>query len=311
MTAQLPFAPPVWARWPHVQTILAHLIPSPTPERAWQGETLALPDGDRLALRIWEGRVPTALFLFHGLAGSADADYMRRTVALGLARGWTVVSVNHRGSGEGKGLAQRTYHSGATEDLAAVLAWGRERWPGHRHLALGFSISANMLLLLVGRDQHLVQPDLAIAVNPPGNLEVASQRLRHGFNRIYDLRFVRRLRRQVEEREGRSLPPTATLWDFDEVYTARASGFRDREDYYTRCSCGPHLAAIRTPTILLTSEDDPFAPASDLGPISSAVRMRVQRYGGHMGYWAARRTPLGTRRWLDYALEECFREAEE
>ncbi|WP_005033942.1 YheT family hydrolase [Holophaga foetida] len=309
MNAPEPFVPPRWARWPHVQTILAHLIPSPTPESPWRAESLSLADGDRLALRIWEGCNSTVLFLFHGLAGSADADYMRRTVALGLARGWTVVAVNHRGSGEGRGMARRTYHSGATGDLAAVLAWGRERWPGHRHLAVGFSISANMLLLLVGRDQHLAQPDLAIAVNPPGDLEAASRRLRQGFNRVYDLRFVKRLRRLAEELGGRSLPPTATLWDFDEVYTAQAAGFRDRLDYYTRCSCGSHLAGIRTPTVILTSEDDPFAPASDLGPVSPAVRLHVERSGGHMGYWAARPTPLGSRRWLDYALEVCFRES--
>lgn len=305
-----PFVPPRWARWGHVQTVLAHLMPSPWPGSPWQAEQLTLAGGDRLALRIWEGQGATVLYLFHGLAGSADADYMRRTTLLGMARGWTVVAVNHRGSGEGRHLARNTYHSGITGDLAAVLAWGRERWPGHRQLAVGFSISANMLLLLVGRDRHLTQPGLAIAVNPPGNLEAASRRLSQGFNRVYDLRFVKRLRRLVEERDGLRLPPTPTLWDFDEVYTAQAGGFRDRLDYYTRCSCGPHLADISVPTVILTSEDDPFAPASDLGPVSPAVKLHVERYGGHMGYWAARPTPLGTRRWLDHALDVCFRESE-
>ncbi|MBP1628112.1 MAG: thioesterase [Holophagaceae bacterium] len=302
------FLPPRWARWPHVQTVLAHLIPSPTPDLPWEREILPLADGESLSLRVCPGQGSTVLYLFHGLGGSARADYMRRTAVLGNARGWTVVAVDHRGAGEGRGLARKPYHSGATADLAAVLDWGRARWPQGRHLAVGFSISANMLLLLVGRDQHLTQPDAAIAVNPPGNLEEASRRLRRGFNRVYDRRFVQLLRRDVEGREGRPLPPTPTLRHFDAVYTANRAGFRDRDDYYAQCSCGPHLGTIQVPTVIITSVDDPFAPASDLGPVSPAVSLRVERFGGHMGYWAARPTPLGTRRWLDYALEECFRE---
>jgi len=301
-----PFVPPWWARGAHAQTILAHFMGSPVPERAWDAHVLELPDGDRLALRVWEGQGDTVLTLFHGLGGSADADYMRRTALLGMARGWTVVAVNHRCSGEGLHLARKTYHSGVTGDLAAVLAWGRGRWAGRRQLAVGFSISANMLLLLVGRDRHLEQPDRAIAVNPPGNLEAASRRLHQGLNRVYDLRFVKLLRRLVEAKDGIPLPPTRTLWDFDEVYTAPAGGFRNRLDYYRSCSCGPHLSGITVPTVLLSSKDDPFAPASDLGPVSPAVRLHIERSGGHMGYWAARPTPLCTRRWLDHALDVCF-----
>jgi predicted alpha/beta-fold hydrolase len=55
--------------------------------------------------------------------------------------------------------------------------------------------------------------------------------------------------------------------------------------------------------VILTSEDDPFAPASDLGAPSSTVHLHVERHGGHCGYLAAHLTPLGTHRWMDYALD--------
>ena len=302
--------PPLWARGAHLQTVLGHFLPSRTGELPWERLSLPLADGDVLKVRLARGTSDVAVLLFHGLGGSADADYMRRAAALFAARGDTVLAANHRGSGEGRGLAARPYHMGSTADMAAVLQLGRDLLPGKILVAIGFSLSATILLLLLGRDAPLglPQPDLAIAVNPPVDLERASLRLGRGFNRAYDVRFVGRLRRHVRElwetglAERRvHIPPLASLREFDERYTAPAAGFRDRSDYYARCSCGPHVQGIRTPTVLLTSRDDPFAPAGDLDGVrlSPCLHLHVEATGGHMGY-VGRGVP--GLRWLDYAL---------
>lgn len=301
--------PPWWARGPHAQTVLAHLKPSRCATPPWQSLALRLPDQDVIKLRVARGPSGTVIYLFHGLGGDADADYMRRAAALAWSKGHSVVAVNHRGAGEGRGAAVKPYHSGSTSDLSTVFLMGQGLFPEHRHLAIGFSISANMLLLLLGRDQHLTPPDAAIAVNPPVDLAACSHRLVRGLNKVYDLRFMRMLKRQVRERVEFGLIPAfpafprfADLRDFDAVYTAPQGGFESREDYYARCSAGPHLRGIGTPTLLLTSRDDPFAPASDvedceLGP---GIVLHVEPQGGHMGYLDSR-LPGG--RWLDAALE--------
>lgn len=295
--------PPPWARGPHLQTLAANYYPTPAFELPWERSLLDLGDGDALALRALDGTSGLAVVLFHGLGGSADGHYMRRTAALMHRLGHAVLACNHRGAGEGRGRAVRPYHSGATGDMAAVLAWARKRFPGRRLAVLGFSISANILLLLAGRDRHLEQPDLAIAVNPPGDLSACSLRLGVGFNRVYDQYFVRRLRREVRDRPGGAQAwRVRTLREFDQVYTAVQAGFRDREDYYAQCSCGPHLAGIGRPTVILTSEDDPFAPAADLlrQPLARAVHLHAEPTGGHMGYLSRNLPGL---RWLDYALD--------
>jgi predicted alpha/beta-fold hydrolase len=298
----LPCDPPAWARGAHLQTIAAQYLPTAVPDLPWESLRLDLGDGDALVLRALDGTSGVSVLLFHGLGGSADGHYMRRAAAVLHARGHAVLCANHRGAGEGQGLARHTYHSGATADLAAVLALGRRRFPGQLQVAIGFSISANIMLQLAGRDRHLDQPDAAIAVNPPADLEACSVRLGQGFNRVYDQYFVHRLRREVLGRPGgEAVRRVRTLRAFDGAYTAPQAGFRSRDDYYALCSCGPHLGGIQVPTVILSSADDPFAPASDIlaRPRSGAVHLHVEATGGHMGY-VTRNLP--DRRWLDYAL---------
>ena len=101
---------------------------------------------------------------------------------------------------------------------------------------------------------------------------------------------------------GAGFHPEISGREFDEIYTAPAAGFLDRSDYYARCTCWPYVQDIRTPAVILTSEDDPFAPAEDLGDarIPPSVHLHVEATGGHMGY-VGRGVP--NLRWLDYALD--------
>ncbi len=308
--------PPLWARGAHLQTLLGHFLPSEAANLPWEHLNLKLADGDALRILLARGSSAVVIHLFHGLSGSAEADYMRRASTLFASQGHTVLAINHRGAGEGRGLAAKPYHMGSTADMAAMLQVGRGLFPQHTHVAIGFSLSATVLLLLLGRDVRMdfAQPDLAIAVNPTADLDKASLRLARGFNRSYDLRFVSLLRKHLRElwefgllEQPIPIPRLATLREFDELYTAKAAGFRDRRDYYAQCACGPCLRTIQIPTVILTAADDPFAPAEDLdgAELSPAVHLHVEATGGHMGYLGRGVPGL---RWLDYALDHYLRE---
>jgi predicted alpha/beta-fold hydrolase len=218
--------------------------------------------------------------------------------------------VNHRGCGEGRGLARNPYHSGSSEDLGAAFAQARERHPELRQLAVGFSLSANALLLNLGHGHpgSASRPDLAIAVNPPVDLAACSRIIHAGFSRLYELRFVRRCRRSIRERVTDGLIPDLyptdafmSLRDFDNAYTSKAGGFKDADDYYARCSARPHLGHIRTPTVILQSKDDPFIPWEPHleAAASPDVHLHLEDHGGHMGYLSR---DLADHRWLPYAL---------
>jgi predicted alpha/beta-fold hydrolase len=317
MAAELVLEPclaPVWARTGHAQTILGHVLPS----RALRGGDrfeVKLGDGDTLVGARYAGADDKAICLFHGLSGSAEADYIHRTAAVALKRGYTVYAVNHRGCGAGTGLARHPYHSGRAEDLSAAIAYVRKRHPKGRVAAVGFSLSANALLLLLGGQRGTSAPDYAIAVNAPIDLEICSLSLGKDLNRIYDLRFLIQLRRDLAMKRKRGLidreyeiPLKLTLRDFDNLYTAPASGFRDREDYYDTCSAMKFVHLIRAPTVVFHADDDPIIPVKAYRQtrFSPSCLVHIEKVGGHMGYLSRRKTPLGTMRWQDYAIDRAL-----
>jgi uncharacterized protein len=307
--------PPPWARGGHAQTILGHLLPSTgavlSTHPAATRREVALDDGDRLVAHALPGTSGVRVHLFHGLSGDADADYVRRSAAVLGARGHEVWAANHRGCGAGRGLARRPYHSGSSADVAAVLAASRAEAPERAHLAVGFSLSGNALLLAAAEERV---PWLAglVAVSPPLDLARAARDIHRGLARLYELRFLLRLRRAIREREEdglasrhHSIPRLASLRELDELYTAPEGGFRDADDYYERCSAGPRLARVQVPGVILAAGDDPFL---DPAPFQSfalppGLRLHVEPCGGHAAFLERDGGgALGWRHWLDGAL---------
>lgn len=305
-----PCDPPVWARTGHLQTILGHLIPS---EKLTEGTHLNITlekETERIHSTYLKGTSKLAVYLFHGLGGTSEAAYMQRTALKVQAIGHHVFINNHRGCGMGAGLATEPYHSGRADDLSKVIAFGRKLLPDHKHLAIGFSLSANALLLLAAKVRAEVQPDFAIAVNGPINLDRASIKLQEGLNKIYDKRFTKELEHYMKRNRPQDLGDYSRvkdLRDFDEIYTAPLGGFKNRAHYYETCSAKQYLSQINIPTVIITAEDDPFVSVQDYfkATYSPTTVLHIEKHGGHMGYLM--RKGLGFERWLDLALQTYVR----
>jgi uncharacterized protein len=298
--------PPFWARTGHAQTIMGHILPSP--ELREKGVELNITlekETERIHSTYLQGQSETVVYLFHGLGGSAEATYMQRTALRMRELGHHVFLNNHRGCGLGAGLATEPYHSGRADDLSKVIAFGRNMLPDHRHIAVGFSLSANALLLLAAKVRADIQPDFAIAVNAPINLDRASLKLQEGLNRIYDKRFTLELGHYIRKnrpQDAKNLNLVKDLREFDEIYTAPIGGFKDRSDYYRSCSAKQYLSSIKIPTVIITAEDDPFVSVVDYkeAHYSDQCFLHIEQFGGHMGYLM--RKGFGHERWLDRAL---------
>jgi len=304
--------PPWWAASGHAQTIAAHLLPSSAPSvRAHprlQRREIELAGGDRLVAFEVAGASGVRAVLMHGLSGDVDSDYMRRAAERLLARGHGVWAVNHRGCGDGAGLARKPYHSGSSDDLRAVLAASRALAPGLRQVVIGFSMSGNIALLHAAEAEPLA--DAVLAINPVIDLADASERISRGVARLYELRFIQRLRADLRERQRRGLVDArlsvrraASLREFDERITAALGGFAGADDYYARCSSRPRLAHVRTPAVIVAAGDDPFLDAGLYArtTLSERITLHLEPHGGHIGFLAR-----GGVRWIDGALEHYF-----
>lgn len=288
----------------HLQTIVAHLT-SPkvymVPEDRFH---VALENEDYLLGHYFSGTKDIVICSFHGLSGDWTSDYMQYVAEMGVRNGCHVVLWNHRGAGQAP-LSSKPYNSGSVEDVGRALDFVRRKFPDKKIVLVGFSLSGNIALALAGGYKNQQAADLTLAINAPIDLRDASRSLGQGINRIYDLRFVKRLSAMVQDKV--KIPKSATLWDFDELYTAPASGFRNREHYYSECSSNQYVSLIQTPTLILTAEDDPFVNFENYKqlPSNPLVFLHTEKFGGHMGY-ISKDLKEFQYRWLKYYLDKVF-----
>jgi uncharacterized protein len=270
-------------------------------------------DGVRLLLRAsWQpGRHEDhpALVIVHGLGGSDESSYAVSTGRHAYARGWHVLRMNMRGCGGGEALCPLLYNAGLDTDLLAAVDEVARRTP--RVAVVGFSLGANLALLMLGRRRGALPRALgaAAAVSPPVDLAACADAVEAPHNRLYQHRFIRMLSDGYRRRH-RARPDLfpagreagiRTVREFDERITAPFGGYESADDYYARASAGPWLAEIDRPTLLLAAQDDPMIPAASVErwPVSSAVRREITATGGHVGFvgpstapgwfWAAER----------------------
>ncbi|AGH96093.1 YheT family hydrolase [Pseudobdellovibrio exovorus] len=302
-----PFVPYLPFATGHTQTVLGHIVPSEKTHFGFDSQVLTLPDGDELLLEYVDNQSAYTVSLYHGLAGDAQSDYIRRSAILAQRLGWNIVQVNHRGI---RTHARQTYHSGRGEDASEVIKWCRQRFPDTQQIAVGFSMSGSILLNLLSLRYGEEQPDYAVVVNAPLDLAKSARLLSAGFSRVYDMRFCLLLKKMIEERKGEKVhvPLWARTTDIDDWYTSKLNGFADALDYYTQCSSMNYVDRIQTKTFVLSSYDDPFIDVQDYltAPWSSSVHLSLQRYGGHMGYFSKQKNTSYGRRWLDHYLESVF-----
>jgi predicted alpha/beta-fold hydrolase len=285
---------PRWLRSGHLQTVLPLLMPR------WYGrwterERIELPDGDFLDLAWRRAGHRGLAILSHGLEGSSEAIYVRGMADTLAAAGWDVLAWNFRGCGEEPNRLARSYHSGASEDLRAVVDHAAA---AYSCVALvGFSLGGNLTLKYLGEAPPHPAVRAAAAISAPVDLTTSAQILddRPG-SRIYLRRFLRTLIAKTEAK-ARHFPETLlvkdihqirTIRDFDHRYTAPLHGFLSAEDYWARASALPVLEKISVPALLLNALDDPLLGQASF-PEAIARRhasffLEAPAHGGHVGF---------------------------
>jgi predicted alpha/beta-fold hydrolase len=299
---------PRWLPGGHAQTIWPKLfsrLQHPEHPPVFSRERWDTPDGDFVDCD-WlrepaHGGSGPLLVLFHGLEGSSASHYSQAFASHARKLGWAFAIPHFRGCSGELNRGPRAYHSGDFKEIGWMLAQCQARHPGPM-VAVGVSLGGNALLRWAqesGADAtHTVRA--VVAVSAPLDLAAAGDAIHQGLNRhIYTRYFLRSMvpkaLRKLQQHPGlfdeAAMRRAQSLRDFDNVFTAPVHGFRDAADYYARCSAGPHLDALRVPSLVLNARNDPFVPAQSLPRRVSAgrpVTLWQPAHGGHVGFPSGR-----------------------
>ncbi|WP_298552835.1 alpha/beta fold hydrolase [uncultured Algibacter sp.] len=291
------YKPPFYFKNGFISTVYSGLVRRVSLKQ--ERERITLKDGDFLDLdwSFSKEKSDKLIILLHGLEGNGQRPYMRGTAKLFNENNVDAVCVNFRGCSGEDNLKYYSYHSGATEDLKAVIEHAISNKKYSKIYLKGISLGANIILKYMGeRDIIHAQVKAAIAVSVPCFLTGSARELHTLKNKLYHDRFLKHLCNKLKIKQKRfpellsddTLKSIKTLTDFDNVYTAKAHGFEGALDYYTRCSSLQFLSKIKTPTLIINALNDSFL-SSECYPVKEAkdnanLYLEMPNHGGHAGF---------------------------
>jgi uncharacterized protein len=194
------------------------------------------------------------------------------------------------------------------------LAQELQRASGLPIFAVGYSLGGNIVLKLAGELGEQGRELFAgvCAVSAPIDLAASVEATGLPRNILYRRRFVARLKERVRIRHPLApdlfplepLDQVRTIYDFDDLYTAKIFGFGTAVNYYRTQSSNQFLEHIRIPTFLVQAKDDPMVPfAMYSHPAFTKnpnLHLVAVDHGGHLGF-LDRNPP---RLWLDTLITD-------
>jgi len=311
------YNPPYLFRNGHISTIYSGLVRR-VKNLPQQRERIRLPDNDFLDLD-WSyayGTTTKVAILLHGLEGNAQRPYITGSARHFNLNGYDACAVNFRGCSGETNEKYRSYHSGATEDLEAVIIHILNTNRYSQIYIKGFSLGGNLTLKYLGEPRNIPKEvKAAVAVSTPCSLYSSLTQLLRPTNFLYAKRFKSHLVEKLREKQ--QLFPTRitdsdiaqirTLKDFDDIYTSRAHGFKNALDYYEICSSLQFLPHIKTPSLIINAQNDTF-----LGPAcypkkeaenNSKLYLEMPNYGGHVGFYGPQNITYTEKRVIKFLKE--------
>ena len=304
----------------HLQTLLP-AIARRLPPLPWSRERLELNDGDFLDLDWLNPGQRRLLIVSHGLEGHSRRPYVAGLARAASRRGWSVLAWNFRGCSGALNRLPRFYHSGASEDLAAVVEHAVQTHRFKSIAVAGFSLGGNLTLKYLG--EHLTSSAAiaaGVALSTPCDLAASSAAMEATHVRPYMARFQRDILRKwaVKRTLFPGLIPEIdprrqrTFRQIDNTFTAPMHGFADAEEYWRRCSANAFLPFIQVPTLILNAADDPFLAPNcfprEFAAQSHRIHLEVPDHGGHVGFmdrWGSEADLWSEVRTLDFLEPFC------
>jgi len=308
------YDPPLFFKNGHLSTIYSGLVRKIADVEQIRIR-ITLPDSDFLDTDWSYASSPSQklVIIIHGLEGSSKRAYIKGSAKILTQSGYDVCAINLRGCSGTANKLFRSYHSGATEDLQAVIEHVLNLDEYQSIYLHGFSLGGNLLLKYLGeKRERATEIKGAVAISVPCQLADSLHQLLQFKNAIYAKRFKGNLIKKLKLKQelfpdlisNSDIENIKTLKDFDNFYTSRAHGFKDAMDYYAKSSSLQFLDKIKVPTLIINALNDSFL-GSECYPIEIAKHhsnlfLEMPKYGGHVGFYGTNNLTYAERRTLEF-----------
>jgi predicted alpha/beta-fold hydrolase len=281
-------------------------------------ERITLRDGDFIDLD-WSYAKKTSksiIVLLHGMEGHGQRPYVTGPALLFNNNNVDAICVNFRGCSGELNLKYSSFHSGMTEDLEDIIKYVVSLNRYDSIFIKGISLGANILLKYLGEGNNIpIQVKAGMAVSAPCDLSGSAKALHKLINLPYQINFLWGLLKLLKQKQKQfpniisrsQIRSIFTLNDFDEVYTSRAHGFKNAQDYYAKASSLQFLKSIKIPVLILNALNDSFL-SKDCFPYeeakkNSSLYLETPQFGGHVGFISRKGFYYNEKRALEFFLK--------
>lgn len=247
--------------------------------------------------RVHAGRLAV---LLHGWEGSARSSCVLSLGAALHAAGYEVLRLNLRDHGGTHHLNREIFHCCRLPEMVGAVRAIATSFPGVPLYLAGFSLGGNFLLR-VAAEAGLPQAVRGVVAISPVIEPAATLRALERGPALYRQNLVWRWSRslRLKQRAWPGVHDFSALIRLADLRAMTAALVREHTglpgiDEYLRgyAITGERLAALPVPCSVLTAEDDPLVPVSDLRRLAHSPQLRIwrTRFGGHCGFldaWAA------------------------
>lgn len=311
----------------HVHSAVCHLLRGLFQvELTIDRELLTLSDGGTVGLD-WVDLKPKSssttplVILFHGICGNSSDSHVVYAARRLRKAGFNVVTLISRGCGGVPLTTPASFNAARRLDLQEGIAHISKCCPQASLFGAGYSLGAGMLLNYVGHmgDSSLLKRALAVSPSWDFHKEThcfywwSHYRLKDGLYKYSVIDNGEYLLNNPGNIDMDAVKIAQNVRQFDHAAVVPVMGYADVDEYYTESSACRVSANITTPTVALSSLDDPVCSAEgcptsqeQLGPGLVVVQTKK---GGHVSFMSGL---LSTSRgWMDDVAVEWFSHEEE
>ena len=233
--------------------------------------------------------------LLHGWEGSVNSNYI---VANGIRlykAGFDVFRLNFRDHGDTHHLNPGIFHSCRLDEVINALRDLQNRLEARSWFLAGYSLGGNFSLRVALNAEraglNLAQVVAVCPVINPANAMLSMEQGLQFYERYFERKWSRSLRTKAacfhDLYGDEQWHEIRSVRERTHYLATKHAGFDSADSYFEGYSIADQrLAALKVPSTLLTSVDDPVVPVSDFEdlPDNPALELIISPYGGHCGF---------------------------